>query len=152
MSALYYDWIANHALRRPESLAAIDLGSGRRFTYAQFHERIGRLASVMRETYGVERGDRVAVFAPNTTETFEVQFAAARLGAIFVPLNWRLAVPELRAILSDCAPVVLIHDAEFADRAEAFTGMRLCAFGGPGSVYEQALAAAAPLAVCERCC
>jgi fatty-acyl-CoA synthase len=152
VSALYYDWIANHALRRPESLAAIDLGSGRRFTYAQFHERIGRLASVMRETYGVERGDRVAVFAPNTTETFEVQFAAARLGAIFVPLNWRLAVPELRAILSDCAPVVLIHDAEFADRAEAFTGMRLCAFGGPGSVYEQALAAAAPLAVCERCC
>ena len=149
MSALYYDWIANHALRRPESLAAIDLGSGRRFTYAQFHERIGRLASVLCDKYGVKRGDRVAVFAPNTTETFEVQFAAARLGAIFVPLNWRLAVPELRAILSDCAPVVLIHDAEFADRAEAFTGMRLCAFGGPGSVYEQALAAAAPLAVCE---
>ena len=81
MTALYHDWIANHALRRPESLAAVDLGSGRRFTYAQFHERIGRLASVLRDMYGVKRGDRVAVFAPNTTETFEVQFAAARLAA-----------------------------------------------------------------------
>lgn len=149
MAALYYDWIASHAQRRPESLAAIDLGTGRRFTYGMFDERIGRLASVLRDAYGVKRGDRVAVFAPNTTETFEVQFATARLGAVFVPLNWRLATPELRAILTDCAPVVLIHDLEFTERAgalrESFPNMRACAFGAPGSAYEQAISAAAPL-------
>ena len=150
MTALYYDWIANHAERRPDSLAANDLGSGRRFTYAMFDERIARLATVLRDRFGVKRGDRVAVFAPNTIETFEVQFAAWRLGAVFVPLNWRLAVPELRAILSDCAPVAMIHDAEFTDRAqtlgESFPAMRLCCFGGPASDYEQALAHAGRLA------
>ena len=39
------------------------------------------------------------MLAPNTTDTFDVQFACGRIGAIFVPLNWRLANPELRAIL-----------------------------------------------------
>ena len=149
MSAPCYDWIANHALRRPDSLAAIDLGSGRRLTYAMFDERIARLAVVLREAFGVKRGDRVAVFAPNTTDTFEVQFATGRLGAVFVPLNWRLATPELRAILTDCTPIVLIHDLEFAERAgalsESFPAMRLCAFGAPESAYEQAIAAATPL-------
>ena len=150
---VYYDWISNNAMRRPESLAAVDLGSGRRFTYAMFHERIGRLASVLRDRFGIKRGERVAVFAPNTTETFEVQFATARCGAVFVPLNWRLAVPELRAILTDCAPVALIHDLEFADRAgvlaDSFPEMRLCAFGAPESAYEQAISAALPLATPE---
>ncbi len=150
MTALYYDWIANHADRRPDSLAANDLGSGRRFTYAMLDERIARLALVLRDRFGVQRGDRIAVFAPNTIETFEVQFAVWRLGAVFVPLNWRLAVPELRAILTDCAPVAMIHDAEFTDRAttlgEGFPAMHLCGFGGPQSAYEQALADASRLA------
>ena len=150
MTALYYDWIASNAMRRPESLATVDLGTGRRLTYAAFDERIGRLAAVLRTTFGVKRGDRVGVFAPNTAETFEVQFATARLGAIFVPLNWRLAIPELRAILTDCAPEVLIHDLEFAERAtaisESFPHMRLCAFGTPDSAYEQALTATDRLA------
>lgn len=153
MAALLYDWIANHALRRPNSLAAVDLGSGRRFTYAMFDERIARLATVLRDQLGVRRGDRVAVFAPNTTETFEVQFAAGRLGAVFVPLNWRLAAPELRAILTDCTPVALIHDLEFEDRAaelgEAFPSMLRCAFGSPESAYEQALAVSSRLACAE---
>jgi fatty-acyl-CoA synthase len=54
MTALYYDWIANNAMRRPESLAAVDLGSGRRLTYAMFDERIGRLAAVLRHSLGVK--------------------------------------------------------------------------------------------------
>lgn len=51
-------------------------------------------------------GDRIVVLAPNTTDMFEVQFACGRIGAIFVPLNWRLANPELRAILGDCEPAM----------------------------------------------
>jgi fatty-acyl-CoA synthase len=114
----YYDCIAYHALRRPHAVAAIDLATERRHTYRTFDDRISRLATAMRDEYGVGRGDRVAVFAPNTTDTFEVQFACARLGAILVPLNWRLAQPELQAILGDCAPVLLVYDLDFAERAE----------------------------------
>ena len=97
VSLFHYDWIANHALRRGHDLAAIDLGTGRRFSYAQFHRRIDGLAACMATEFGIGVGDRVAVLAESSTDVFEVQFACCRLGAIFVPLNWRLAVPELRA-------------------------------------------------------
>jgi fatty-acyl-CoA synthase len=57
------------------------------------------------------------VLAHNSSDLFEIQFACARLGAVFVPMNWRLTVPELTFIVGDCSPVVLMHDAEFEDAA-----------------------------------
>src|ERR1700733_6698165 len=104
MSIPYYDCIAHHAMRQPESLAAVDLATGRHHTYAAFNERITRLAGSLQSRFRIMPNDRIAVLAPNSTDTFEVQFACGRIGAIFVPLNWRLANPELRAILGDCAP------------------------------------------------
>jgi fatty-acyl-CoA synthase len=118
MSIPYYDCIAHHAMRRPNSLATVDLATGRRHSYQACHDRISRLAGSFRTQCGIAAGDRIAVLAPNTTDTFEVQFACGRIGAIFVPLNWRLAAPELRTILADCAPAMLIYDLEFADRVE----------------------------------
>jgi fatty-acyl-CoA synthase len=118
MSIPYYDCIAHHAMRQPESLAAVDLATGRHHTYAAFNERITRLAGSLQSRFRIMPNDRIVVLAPNSTDTFEVQFACGRIGAIFVPLNWRLANPELRAILEDCAPTMLIHDPEFTDRAE----------------------------------
>ena len=97
--------------------AVHDLASGRRFTYAQFDERVTRAALWLATAFGVTRGDRVAVLSMNDTDVFELQFACRRLGAIFLPLNWRLAVPELEFIAKDASPVVLIHGVEFADAA-----------------------------------
>jgi fatty-acyl-CoA synthase len=111
------DWIAHHARFSPGAEAVHDLASGRRFTYAQFDERITRAALWLAGAFGVRRGDRVAVLSMNDTDVFELQFACRRLGAIFLPLNWRLAVPELEFIAKDAAPVVLIHGTEFADAA-----------------------------------
>jgi fatty-acyl-CoA synthase len=118
MSVPYYDCIAHHAMRRPHSLAAVDLATGRHHNYRDFDDRISRLAGSLQSQYGIAPGDRIAVLAPNTTDTFEVQFACGRIGAIFVPLNWRLAKPELRAILADCTPAMLVFDLEFANRAQ----------------------------------
>ena len=95
----HHDWIANHRLRRPDALAAIDLGTGRRLTYRDFHARIDAIAVWLAEAFDVGVGDRIAVLAQSSTDVFEIQFACFRLGAIFVPLNFRLAVPELIAIL-----------------------------------------------------
>jgi fatty-acyl-CoA synthase len=128
MSIPYYDCIAHHAMRQPDSLAAVDLATGRRHNYQAFDDRISRLAGTLRSDFGVVSGDRVAVLAPNTTDTFEVQFACGRIGAIFVPLNWRLANPELKAILADCTPALLVHDPEFSARAEDLGG-RLLSLG-----------------------
>jgi fatty-acyl-CoA synthase len=127
MSIPYYDCIAHHAMRQPDSLAAVDLATGRQHTYRAFDDRICRLAGSFQSRFGIAPNDRIAVLAPNTTDTFEVQFACGRIGAIFVPLNWRLANPELRAILADCAPAMLVYDPEFAERAEELA--QACAIG-----------------------
>jgi fatty-acyl-CoA synthase len=112
-----YDWIAHHGSSRPNRVAMVDVRSGRRSTYREMDERVDRLCAVLHTDFGVGAGARVAVLAQNTTEIFEVQFACWRLGAIFVPLNWRLAPAELDYIVGDCTPRVLVHDAGFAEVA-----------------------------------
>lgn len=148
MSVRYYDWIAHFGRRTPDKIAVVDLASGRRLSYAEFDRRISRLASHLREKLGVKRGDRVAVLALNSTDTLEVQFACFRIGAVFLPLNNRLTVPELQFIVGDASPTVMIHDSDLAETA--LTAARLCSVGsalqyGPGGSYEAGIAAAKPL-------
>ena len=119
MNLKAYDWITAHAHRTPDKLASVDLFSERSYTYAETDARVGRLAVFLAHTLGVQRGERVAILARNSTDTFDLQFACFRLGAIMVPLNWRLAVTELEFILRDAALDVLIHEDFFADQAEA---------------------------------
>lgn len=119
MSILASDWIAFHADRTPEKLAMIDQGTGRRFSYGAMNERAARLAGYLRAAWGVQAGDRLAILAKNSTDYFEFQYACAKLGALMLPLNWRLAEQELRFILQDSGAVGLLYDAEFAERAQA---------------------------------
>ncbi len=113
MSIAIRDWIQSHAHRRPDALAQVDRASGRRFTYAQMHQRVGRIASYLRHTLQLRKGDVVAVLGNNSSDTFDIDFACARCGAIFLPLNTRLAAPELAFQLDDAAPVVLFVGAGF---------------------------------------
>ena len=85
MSVRYYDWIAHHGRRKPDKIALVDLASGRSFSYGKLNDRVSRLAGHLRDALKVDRGDRVAVLALNTTDTMEVQFACFRLGAVFLP-------------------------------------------------------------------
>ncbi|MBI5262986.1 MAG: long-chain fatty acid--CoA ligase [Bradyrhizobium sp.] len=148
MQVRYYDWIAHYGRRTPGKTAVVDLASERRFTYSQLDSRVSRLARHLRDRLNVSRGDRVAVLAQNTTDTLEVQFACGRLGAIFLPLNTRLTVPELQFIVGDSSPRVLIHDDELAETALAVA--KLCGVAstlllGPTGSYEAGIAAAKPL-------
>lgn len=108
------DWIAFHADRTPDKLAVIDQHSGRQFTYAEFNDRAGRLAGYLRDAWGVKAGDHIAILAKNSAAYFEFQFACVKLGAVMLPLNWRLANPELVYILNDAEAHGLVYDAEFA--------------------------------------
>ena len=116
----YYDWIAHHAHRRPKQLAINDLQTHRTsptpICIAAPTGSTGWLAA-----QGIGKGDRVALLAPNCPEYFELQFACGRLGAIMLPLNWRLTVPELEYILGDATPKLLIHDKSFAQQAQALS-------------------------------
>ena len=142
-----FDWIAHHAARRPEKTALADLASGREIDYALMDRRVGSLAGFLRGRLGVLPGDRVALLAENSTDYLEIQFACFRAGAVFVPLNWRLTVPELNYIVGDAAPKAMIHDRGFAETAaavQAETGfahrLETAADGSP-SEYEAAIAA-----------
>jgi fatty-acyl-CoA synthase len=150
MALTSYDWIAHHAWVRPDKLAMVDVRTGRRYSYAEMDRRVEQLGAVLHDGFGIQPGDRVAVLAQNDTRTFEVQFACWRLGAVFVPLNWRLALPELEFIVGDCSPKVLIHEAGFAEVASALaasTGVadRITWDGSAAGAadYDEALAAAA---------
>ena len=108
-----FDWLAYYAEFDPDRLAAVDLSTRRWLTYRQFNDRATRLATALLERFGVGHGDRVGFLARNSTDHFETMFACWKLGAIFVPMNWRLAPQETAAILEHCEPRVVLHDAEF---------------------------------------
>ncbi|HEY8378068.1 MAG TPA: class I adenylate-forming enzyme family protein, partial [Nannocystis sp.] len=99
----------------PDNLAVVDVhrGDAGRFTYAELNRRADALAGWLRAR-GVVRGDRVAILAHNGVEILDVFFACAKLGAIFVPLNWRCHVRELAAMFAPLAVKVLVFGPEFA--------------------------------------
>ena len=107
------DWMARRAAVSPEQTALIDAASGAQLTYRQLNARATRLANFLRDECGVESGDRVGILAMNRAEVLEAFFAAAKLTAVLVPLNYRLTPPELQYILEDCQPKVLIYESEF---------------------------------------
>ncbi|WP_043831785.1 class I adenylate-forming enzyme family protein [Muricoccus aerilatus] len=84
-------------------------------TYAQFAAEIARAAHLLRAHHGVGPGDRVAVLAANTPAYLSLLYACARLGAILLPLNWRLAAPELRYIIEHAEPRVVFTEPAFAE-------------------------------------
>ncbi|KAI3549376.1 AMP-binding enzyme [Colletotrichum filicis] len=103
------DPVQLHARLRPNGLACIDLATNRRWTYAELNADIQRATAVLSE-HGVQIGDRVATVSVNNVHQIILQQALMRLGAIHVPLNWRLARPELAKLLADCTPTILFTD------------------------------------------
>jgi len=85
----------------------------RRWTYAQFAERVGRFAGALKRA-GVVPGDRVAVLAPNVPEILEAHFAVLRAGAVLVAINTRLNAAEIGYILNHSGARVVIADVELA--------------------------------------
>lgn len=141
-----FDWLAYYARHDAGRLAAVDLATQRWLTYGQFDERATRLATALRDQFGVEHGDRVAFLAHNSTDHFEAMFACWKLGAIFVPLNWRLTAHETAAVLDHCEPRVVLHDADLAPLlAHAHRPTVSREPGVAASGYEQLLAAHEPL-------
>jgi len=85
---------------------------GETTTYRQLEENSKRLANGLR-SLGIGKGDRVAFLGKNSPAYFELIVAAAHIGAVVTPVNWRLAVPEMTYILSDCGAKTVFVGAEF---------------------------------------
>jgi acyl-CoA synthetase (AMP-forming)/AMP-acid ligase II len=133
------DLLANSAARFPARECVV--GGGGELSFADVDDRAGRAAAALREA-GAGLGSRVALLARNEPEYFELQVAVQRAGAILVPLNHRLAARELRAILGDCEPEVIVYGSEFADVVGEL-GVPISWELGAGGEYESALAGTA---------
>ena len=107
------EWIQKRAMIRPENNFLQD--RDRIYNNRQFNERVNRTANALNHS-GIAKGERVALMMSNCSEFLEVFFACAKTGAIMVPLNFRLALPELLYILKDAEPAILIYAAEFAPK------------------------------------
>ncbi|MBB3803959.1 fatty-acyl-CoA synthase [Xanthomonas arboricola] len=116
------DSISFHARLTPQRLAARDLLLDQQWTYAELDELIGRLAALL-QARGCIDGERLAVLARNSVWQVALHFACGRVGAIYVPLNWRLSATELDALLQRAEPRLLLGDDVAAGRAhvEALT-------------------------------
>jgi len=118
-------WIEQHALSSPDRVAI--RFDGVEISYRALHVRIQRTAGFLHNTHGVSLGDRVAYLGFNTPECVIVLFACAKLGALYLPLNWRLAPPELDHVLGHAEPKVLISDSHHWDSAAGLvTGRSEC--------------------------
>jgi fatty-acyl-CoA synthase len=106
-----------------------------------------RAAAAMLAAQGVRRGDRVAFLGANHPAQLVLLFACARLGAMLLPMNWRLAAPELAFILADAEPRLLLATREFLPAARALRADALDAEAGWGEAPEQAAAGTADDAV-----
>ena len=118
MIVKHYDWASHHAEVRPDKAAIKRLDTGEQLTYKELDKRSGCLAGWL-QSIGIGKGDRLALLMRNCPEFFEVQFACNKIGAIFLPLNWRLTENELAYILANATPSALIYDAAFVAAAEA---------------------------------
>jgi fatty-acyl-CoA synthase len=104
-------WLAAQLSRNPDGIAIVDGRSGARATYREAEDRAARLAAALRAS-GVRQGDRVALLSTNNPDLLIVLFAVAKLGAITVPLNFRLAPEELAYILGDSGAALVLASAD----------------------------------------
>ncbi|MER6249569.1 acyl-CoA synthetase [Streptomyces griseorubiginosus] len=131
-------WPARRARKTPHRTALIH--GGTTLSYAELHTRVTRLAHALRAR-GIRRGDRVAYLGPNHPSYLETLFAAGVLGAVFVPLNTRLAGPEIGYQLSDSGARALVYGPSHAGLVAGLPGSTdVRTYVEVGAEYEQVLA------------
>jgi fatty-acyl-CoA synthase len=105
------------ARRDPQALALVH--EGVQLTYGELARRCDAAAALLARDWGVQPGDRVAWLGLNDPAQIVLLFALARLGAVLLPMNFRLAPPEWDAQFAQCGPKLVVHDGAWAEAAQA---------------------------------
>lgn len=113
MENVELDWLKKWATYSPSAVAFVDESTGKKFTYKDCHNISRSLARELSSKHAVSKGDRVALYATNHIETVFLFFAVMRLGAILVPINFRLAPREIDYILNDSGAKVFFYEKQF---------------------------------------
>ena len=111
------DVLARHAAERPSAVAL--RFEGRELSYSTLARRSEAVAALLRHGWSVRPGDRVAWLGSNHVDQLVLLFALARIGAMLLPLNVRLAPAEWDTLVADCTPRHLVHDEMASGAAQA---------------------------------
>ena len=107
-------FLTKRAFLNPDREAYVDSHSSLRLTFRELNERCNRVANAFMAA-GIRKGERVGLLLMNSAEFMETYFALAKIGAVVVPLNWRLVADELEFILKDSETERLVFGDEFLD-------------------------------------
>ena len=110
----FYDVISRNALCHKDQEAWFEAEDGRTLTFSQFKEKVDRLACGLQKA-GVKKGDRIGVLGKNSLEYFLLYGAAGAVGAIILPINWRLSADEVAFNLKDCEPALVFAEREYQE-------------------------------------
>lgn len=108
----FYDLINRNATNYKDRDAWFEVDDERALTFFEYKEKVDLLASGLRKA-GIKKGDRIGILGKNSLEYFLLYGAAAGLGAIVLPINWRLSADEVAFNLNDCEPRLVFVDQEF---------------------------------------
>lgn len=111
------DWLEKRARLTPERIALLDVASGGELSYKDWNALVNRTANYLRDL-GVNKGDRVSVYASNCVAYLDILFACGKLGAILHNLNWRLTPFELQGIIDDAKPRLLLYTSNWQAQVE----------------------------------
>jgi len=143
------DFLAWHATGNAERAAIRELRSGAVLGYAELDHRVRQCMTALLGWLSHPFGKRVAMLSRNSLDLVTLHYACARLGAVFVPLNWRLTGNELRILVEDAGPELLVCEEEFRDAgAEAIRGSTVhtvLSAGPDGNELAGAIDAAEPI-------
>ncbi|KIY21216.1 class I adenylate-forming enzyme family protein [Mesobacillus subterraneus] len=138
------DWFESRARLTPNAAAIADASTGQEWSFREVNERAKAVAAWLQEK-GVEKGDRIALLAPNEISYFDLLFACGKIGAIFVPLNWRLSIAELTFIIQDSEPKLLAFHSKFTKEVTMVWNQASECFQINGSNYQDLITSQKPI-------
>jgi len=113
----FYDLICRNAVSYRRLTAWFEVDDQRSLTFAEYKQKVDQLACGLQKA-GIRKGDRIGVFGKNSLEYFLLYGAAAAVGAVVLPINWRLSAEEAVFNLNDGEPVFLFVDPEYQEMIE----------------------------------
>ena len=113
----FNDWLSKRRRYTPDRVAVRDDTDDQAYTYAQLDARATTIAALLQRDFAVAAGERVACLATNRIDYLDLYFACGKIGAILVPLNFRLPTAGILELLEDCRPKVLVYESTYEETA-----------------------------------
>lgn len=114
----FNDWLSKRIVYTPDRIAVVDDASGTQVSYAQLNERAADVAGLLQQSFGITPGDRVACLSMNRLEYIHLYFACGKIGAVLVPLNFRLPAAAIVELLEDSQAALFVYESTFQELAD----------------------------------